>query len=466
MSFLNPLALLGLASLAVPLLLLFFLNRKRVVLYWAAYQWMNETIVRHERQFQLNDLLKLLAKLLLLAALVLLVARPYLRSTGGGGRTLVVFDTSPSMAAEVAGQSRLDKARQDFTRFLQSRRGGIALARFDGKLAPVLSEFSSDRARLTTELAALEIGPQFAGARTLLSEIAADRLAREASQIVVFGDFQKHWYGDGPQIAADLKRLGKAYPMLWIPTDADNERPNCAIEALQLSREGAFLGRNCFVNVIVANGSAVPAKERLVSLYVDGKVQGRLVTSFAPHERKELPFALAFGVPGWHELRAELDADCLKADNERYAALEVPPALRVLAVSPPPGEDPFPYDVYVESAIAGVLPPGTVNYRRVPVLGKGAALDEVDVLLTVNLPLMAGTPLGETAREVVRRGGGLIAFLPGRAADEASAFGLKATPVPTAGPVAKDRLAVLERLKRKHGPNLADVIATGPGGRR
>ena len=165
MSFLNPLALLGLASLAVPLLLLFFLNRKRVVLYWAAYQWMNETIVRHERQFQLNDLLKLLAKLLLLAALVLLVARPYLRSTGGGGRTLVVFDTSPSMAAEVAGQSRLDKARQDFTRFLQSRRGGIALARFDGKLAPVLSEFSSDRARLTTELAALEIGPQFAGGR-------------------------------------------------------------------------------------------------------------------------------------------------------------------------------------------------------------------------------------------------------------------------------------------------------------
>jgi len=48
MSFVHLAALWGLALLAVPLLLL-LLRRKKLVLYWAAYEWIQATVVRKRR---------------------------------------------------------------------------------------------------------------------------------------------------------------------------------------------------------------------------------------------------------------------------------------------------------------------------------------------------------------------------------------------------------------------------------
>ena len=72
MSFVHLAALWGLTLLAVPFLLL-LLRRKKLVLYWAAYEWIQSTVVRKRREIEIRDLLKLISKLLLLAAIALLV---------------------------------------------------------------------------------------------------------------------------------------------------------------------------------------------------------------------------------------------------------------------------------------------------------------------------------------------------------------------------------------------------------
>ena len=110
MSLLNPVALWGLLFIAVPLLLLLLLNRKVLVLPWAAYAWMQEAVVRQRKEYELTDLLKLIAKCLLLLTLTLFSARPFLTTQGQTGNLIIVVDNSPSMNAMLDQGSRLDQA--------------------------------------------------------------------------------------------------------------------------------------------------------------------------------------------------------------------------------------------------------------------------------------------------------------------------------------------------------------------
>ena len=142
MSFLNPLALWGLAALAVPVLLLLFLNRRKLVIRWAAFEWMQKAIITHRRKILITDILKLISKLLLLLALALMIGRPYLTSRGGGGRTLLIVDVSPSMGAVLDNGMRLERAVAMADAFVSRYNGPIALYTFGGELEPLVPEFT------------------------------------------------------------------------------------------------------------------------------------------------------------------------------------------------------------------------------------------------------------------------------------------------------------------------------------
>ena len=117
MSFLTPLALIG-ALLAIPIILLYMLRlRRREVLVSSTYLWQqllqdNEANTPWQR---LRRNLLLLLQLLILAALVLAMARPFITVPAvSAGQIILLLDASASMnATDMDGQSRFAAAQQE-----------------------------------------------------------------------------------------------------------------------------------------------------------------------------------------------------------------------------------------------------------------------------------------------------------------------------------------------------------------
>ncbi len=135
MSLLSPLAgLLLLASVAVPLLSLYFLRlhrERRTVSSTLAWERRTEDLRANVPFQRLRASLLLFLQLLLLALLALAVAQPVIRGLGGAaGRTILMIDCSASMATRdgEGGASRLEQARRMAAARAQALQGGGLLA--------------------------------------------------------------------------------------------------------------------------------------------------------------------------------------------------------------------------------------------------------------------------------------------------------------------------------------------------
>lgn len=193
MSLLEPLSLAWL-GLLVPLVLLYVLKRRRTervvgsTLLWSLAQ----RDLRAERPWQrLIPYLSLLLQALALLLGALALARPAgAGHVPAGARTVVVIDTSPSMAAEGEDGAVFERARGELRTLARSLPPGGELAIIDGAGEPsVLVPSTSDLVRLEAAIAALRPG----GARAALEEavaLASERLvdAPSGSRIVVVTD--------------------------------------------------------------------------------------------------------------------------------------------------------------------------------------------------------------------------------------------------------------------------------------
>jgi hypothetical protein len=429
MSFVHLAALWGLTLLVVPLLLL-LLRRKKLVLYWAAYEWIQATIVRKRREIEIRDLLKLISKLLLLAAIALLVARPYLRSTSSHGPLLLVVDVSPSMGARLDEGTRLDRAKRLALDLVERHEGGMAVYSFGATLEPVVGDYTRDKGELRDRIGRIALRASAAGAATLVEQIQAGTLWGRASRIVVLGDFQSCWYGDGQEVARQVSRLGRAHPMTWVQVDERPDVENLLIRKMSLSAEGVWPGRPAFCDIEIANGMARDSAAHMLSILVDGEEVSRQAVKLGPLERSTVTLTPVFRSSGPHNVEARLDEDALISDNVRYGVVDVPRKLRVLAVVGAQGVAPFPWDTYVHRALASALPGEALDYRSVsPIEFATGNLDAIDLVVGVNVAFSAGSPAAARLKAFLDRGGGALIFLPGERPDEASALGLNGSVV-------------------------------------
>jgi hypothetical protein len=112
-AFLNPHLLWGLLLVSAPIII-HLLNRRRFEVHpWAAMEFLLQADVRNRRRIRLEDLLLLLLRAGLIAAAVLLVARPLVQGLAPAGTVerLIVLDDSFSMEYRSAGASSLERAR-------------------------------------------------------------------------------------------------------------------------------------------------------------------------------------------------------------------------------------------------------------------------------------------------------------------------------------------------------------------
>jgi hypothetical protein len=114
-SFIHPLALLGLAAAAIPALLHLLQRRIPPELDFPPVRYLSAAERESARRLKLRHLLLLILRTALIVVIVLAAARPLVRVRGGGAHeptaVVIILDNSPSSGAVVDGRLVLDRLR-------------------------------------------------------------------------------------------------------------------------------------------------------------------------------------------------------------------------------------------------------------------------------------------------------------------------------------------------------------------
>lgn len=436
MGFLVPL-FAGFALLAgVPLLVHLYGRPRAQRQRFAAIRFLIESDRKTATQRRLREVALLLARAAAMAAVPLLLAKPYLEigstlsaGIGEGESAVIVLDDSRSMGALVGSTSRFVEAKARARRLVSSlgRDSEAALLLTSQGAAAPQAELTADRQRLLSAIEAARLsqrpGDSTAALRRAAAILGAPRTSGGAARgrkVYLVSDLAAHGFSGPPP-------WGDQGPTL-VPVDVSGKRgdDNRAVVELRAAPAPALGPRGVEIVAVVRNLGATPQRELGITLRIDGKAVAKGLIDLPAHGRAEKRFFHSLGAPAGgaegsageqgrddravHEAVVEIAADVLPSDDRRFLRLEERRGLRVLLLD----GDPRPVRrddelFYLETA----LRPGDRSDSHIAV--EVATLEDlprlslaaVDVVFAANLK----APDPERARRLaafVAEGGGLL----------------------------------------------------------
>lgn len=311
MGLLNPLGLLWLL-LAVPIVLLYLLRLQRRELTVASVLLWEHAVddLQANAPFQkLRRNLLLYLQLAALALATLAAARPFVRTSELGGRSVVILlDASASMAAAERGGTRFAQARARIGRLLgQMARGEEAMLILASDRAEVLCPFTGDRRALRRALHAAAPLDRPTDLRDALLLAASATRGRPDSKVYLFSDGA---VPDAADLVADVSRVE------FVPIGEPVE--NVAITAFDARRNL----RDEVPEVLLGLRLGGPAKPRevAVELRLDDRLFDVRGYSLEPGRPRVLVLGDLPARAGLLEARLA-EEDALAADNRAYVSL-------------------------------------------------------------------------------------------------------------------------------------------------
>lgn len=415
MRFGNPILLLGLLAIAVPIVV-HLINRQRARRQpFPAIAFLLKSNEKLARRLKIKQWVLLALRIAVFALLPLAMARPAAQCGGEGTATdgrlpssvVVVIDDSGSMTAPGRGGSLYDRAvarADDLVRDLRAwDQAAIVVA---STRAEAISGDPTEERRPVLD--ALEEHAPVQGTSDLASALAVAVDLQRASRLpqqrtVVLTDGRASAWPD----EVDAEAWAGLGDLRFETLDGGDE--NCAITDLTWGRaEDAASGTVRFDAAVACEGTA-PSRLEL-GLTLDGApsaaavaelTDGRGVATFAVRMESEEPVAVRVALN---------DASGATVDDQRWAAWVPERRVRVLAVNGDPRAVAYNDELfYLRRALqAGAEQGRDAALEVVPVDGLGAAdLGATDVVVLANV---ASLPAAQVSRleQFVAGGGGLL----------------------------------------------------------
>jgi Ca-activated chloride channel homolog len=369
MSFLTP-AFLLLGLLAAPIILMYMLRlRRREVVVSSTLLW--QKLLRDREANapwqKLRRNLLLILQLLILAALVLALARPFFPVPSLiSGNTVVLLDASASMLAADVAPNRFAAAKAEADRLIGDLPGDSRMTLIQvGQTPTILAAASGDKAALRRALEEAE-------AETAVADWpAALALASGAAQ--GFRDARIIIISDGG-LPADLPPLPTA--PIYRPIGDSGE--NLAIAALATRATEA--GPQLFASVV---NHGLIDRETLFSLYLDGQLHDSRRLTVPAGSSANLTWVLPEGAAAIEARLSGHADDHLPLDDVAYAVHEGGVTNRALLVTPG--------NLFLEQ-VYSVLP-GVDAYKTGP--ESDLSQEQFDLYVFDGVPLPDPLPQGD-----------------------------------------------------------------------
>jgi hypothetical protein len=444
--FASPLLLGGLVLAGIPILIHLLHKRRYVEVEFAAMRFLIEASRKRARRTRIEQLILLVLRTLVLALLVLAMARPHFE-TGGGLLTgdqpihrIVVVDTSFSMQTtqelveSLPGQNSADdsgtslgKARESVRRLVEDGRRGDAwnLVRISGRESfGIINQAAFNSEAVLEEVAALsatdaagDLAGTFETVLTMLKQ--APEISRK--EVIFVSDLQASMWA--PEASIQKRRLRELARKIGevarvsVVNAAGVGIRNLAVTGLELESGAAATDQPVEFRSSVRNFGESILRGQVVELLVDGRLVDTKRIDLPPGIDVPLNWEHTFRASGEFRVEVHLQDDALPVDNRRWLAVPVREELSVLLVDgTPSGRDRDSATYYVSRALdPSTLEDASGAFVRPRIIAEGelptVSLVDYDVVVLCNVGLLT-EPEAALLETFVRSGGGLV-ILPG-----------------------------------------------------
>ena len=424
MTFLNPLVLLGLIATGIPVLLHLLSRRKLRTVDFSSLRFLKELQQTSMRRVKIRQILLLVLRIMLVAALVMAFARPVLRESVAGvagsraANTMVILvDDSPSMGVRNDRGELVAQARQAAKSVLamvgqQDRVSLTALSatlRSDslgppGPAGPALQ--LADHITLSQVTVPMSRG--MAQARDLLIR---SRTPNREIYLITDGQASQFSLPEGLKDSIHILPDPPRVFLIRVPATKLN---NAGIVGNECISRILTASRPVSIQATVKNSSDSPLKGAVVSAYLDGARVAQRSVDISPGSTSIIPFTVIPKRRGVLTGYFALEDDPLEADNKRYFTLRIPRRYTVALSGASAEETQYPYLALTlsgDTALTGGLTLDRIDPQRLRMTDIG----RYDVLVLVGVHDF--TPeFAQRISAFVSSGKGLLLF-PGDAID-------------------------------------------------
>ena len=426
MSFLNPIMLFGIAAISVPIIIHLLNRRKFQKVVWAAMRFLRLSVEQNQRRMQIEDMILLALRCLLLVLLALAFARPAFLSKASDlfGQSkvtaVVILDNSGSMAVSDGSQTRFEKARRAAEQAVESMPAGSATAVFlasdvvRGAIPEPTFDLNLAR-RIIREAPLTDRATDLFPALNKAIDILQDRLALR-KEIYLVTDGQAAGWRQLVEIQQALERV-KTEIKTHIVLVSEHEERNLGVSELRLASGLSPVNQPLRFEVHVSNFGRDEVRNIRVGLSVDSDPPSDEFTIdlLPPGSTKSVSLFARLRAEGFHSVAARIPEDRQPFDDARAIAIRAIKEVRVLLVDGEPGDEPRDSEVYfLGNALVPVLAEQAEQYFiKTAVISAAelgsARLDDFDAVVLANVADFSDAVL-KRVEQYVRRGGGLMIF--------------------------------------------------------
>lgn len=430
LTFVHPWMLWGLLAGTIPIII-HLLNRRRYrPLAWAAMRFLREAIRVNARRIQMEDLILLLLRILVLTLAALAFALPILRSEALFlGRqphvcAVILLDDSYSMNYMDGDTSRFERARTAARDVIGRLRRGdsVSVILMSERARRLFREPTFDLDMARDLIGRLECSYAGSGAEKALTLAREDlsRARQPARLVCLISDFQKGLLA-GTACETHLAAIKEKADLIAVPV-GEGYDGNLAVVGLETDAGVMAVGVPTMVHVRIHNYGQSAQQDYPVELFIDGKRRDRRWVTIPPGGEVDATFLAEFREVGQHVVEARIPADSLPTDNARYHVVEVRPKVPILLIS---GEAAARGNVGATEFVGMALAPGWLvgesdedhlsPARVSPGIVRSPDLAQYPAVFLIDVPSLDAQQVAGLER-YVQEGGGLM-IIPGERTD-------------------------------------------------
>ena len=337
---LNPLMLIGLLGLSVPIVIHLIHKQKLQPRLLATIRFLDPSDAPNAFAPVPRDILQLLLRLLLLALFIVVMVRFTLPGAATGTRALtVILDQSMSMQRLTpSGKTLFEQQKAEIGSLIDGMNAGDQFSlMLVGDTISAETGFLRDKAKLKDALAKFTVTDGVGRALVPALKGALQQLQTRSELntcVLVFSDHQKSTYearlGEN-EFARIIERGRVRLFLVCPPLDA---KPNVAIEAAGFSPEAIYLGTSSKLSATVRNLSNEEQSVEATLFEGDNAGESRPIT-LRPREAARVDLAHTFDSPDDIACSVAISDDILPADNLAYSPMRVRSSRQMLLVAPP-----------------------------------------------------------------------------------------------------------------------------------
>jgi hypothetical protein len=411
MAFLAPLFFLGLAALAVPVLVHLIQRERKTPVEFPSLMFLRRVPYQSVQRRRINNWLLFLLRSAAVLLIVIAFSRPFFSRTpvqasmamAGAREVVVLLDRSASMGYGDHWQRARDEARRVIDGLGSGDQATLVL--FD-RNAEENVRATGDKTRLRTAVDAAELsaaasryGPALRLAQSLLSRSALGR-----KEAVVVSDMQRTGWERPEEIQFPE---GTTFTPVSV---ASADTANVSVTSVTFKRTRFANEERVVVTAAIANRGSAPVENTPVVLEVDGLDVATSRATLAPGVTNAVTFPAFTLAQSFVRGRVKAGTDALAADNVFHFVLSPArptPVLVVVRDGAAAAES-----LFLTAALA-VGTPAQFDAQVVPVSKLTAdALSRARVVI-VSDATMPGT-LGPAMKGFVERGGGVFSVVGSR----------------------------------------------------